>query len=121
MRRSKELARRDLRRIKRKRRIRGRISGTSEKPRVTIYKSNRYIIAQAIDDTKGHTLAYINTGHLKDKIPCNIEGAKKAANLFAEKLKNSNIEIIVFDRNGYKYHGVVKAFAETLRENGIKF
>jgi len=121
MRRSKELARRNLRRLKRKRRVRGRISGTAAKPRVTIYKSNRYIIAQAIDDVNGHTLVFLNTAHLEEKLPSNIEGAKKAGALFAEKLKNANIETIAFDRNGYKYHGVVAAFADTLRDNGIKF
>jgi len=120
MRRSKELARRDLRRLKRKRRVRGRISGTEAKPRVTIYKSNRYLIVQAIDDVKGHTLVYLNTGHLEEKLPSNIEGAKKAGKIFAEKLKEANIETVAFDRNGYKYHGVVAAFADTLRENGIK-
>ncbi|NPA11972.1 MAG: 50S ribosomal protein L18 [Epsilonproteobacteria bacterium] len=121
MRRSKALARRDLRRLKRKRRVRGRISGCEQMPRVTIYKSNRYIIVQAIDDTKGHTLAYLNTGHLKDRLSSNQEGAKKAGELFAQKLKDANIEKIAFDRNGYKFHGVVKAFADSLRENGIKF
>jgi len=120
MRRSKELKRRDLRRLKRKRRIRGRISGTAQVPRVSIYKSNRYIIAQAIDDTAGRTLVFLNTGHLENKLPANINGAKEAAKLFAEKLKNAGIEKIAFDRNGYKYHGVVAAFADTLRENGIK-
>jgi large subunit ribosomal protein L18 len=120
MRRSKELAKRDLRRLKRKRRVRGRISGTAEMPRVTIYKSNRYLIVQAIDDTKGHTLAHLNTAHLEEKLPSNIEGAKKAAVIFADKLKAANIEKVAFDRNGYKYHGVVAAFADTLRENGIK-
>jgi large subunit ribosomal protein L18 len=121
MRRSKELAKRDLRRLKRKRRIRGRINGTAEVPRVSIYKSNRYLIIQAIDDTKAHTLVYLNTGHLEEKIPSNIEGAVKAGEIFAKKLSDANIEKIRFDRNGYKYHGVVKAFADTLRENGIKF
>ncbi len=121
MRRSKELKLRDNRRLRRKRRVRGKISGTAEMPRVTIYKSNRYLIIQAIDDTKGHTLCHLNTAHLEEKLPSNIEGAKKAANIFAEKLKAANIEKIAFDRNGYKYHGVVAAFADTLRENGIKF
>jgi large subunit ribosomal protein L18 len=121
MRRSKELARRDLRRLKRKRRVRGKISGTAEMPRVTIYKSNRYLIVQAIDDTKGHTLAFLNTAHLKDRLSANIAGATAAGKIFAEKLKEANIEKITFDRNGYKYHGVVKAFADALRENGIKF
>jgi large subunit ribosomal protein L18 len=120
MRRSKELAKRDLRRLKRKRRIRGRISGTAEMPRVTIYKSNKYLIIQAIDDTKGHTLVHLNTAHIDNKLPSNIEGAKKAGQIFADKLKAANIEKVAFDRNGYKYHGVVAAFADTLRENGIK-
>ena len=120
MRRSKALAKRDLRRLKRKRRVRGRISGTAEMPRVTICKSNKYIIVQAIDDVAGHTLAFLNTAHLEEKLPSNIEGAKKAAAIFADKLKASNIEKVAFDRNGYKYHGVVAAFADTLRENGIK-
>ncbi len=120
MRRSKELAKKELRRVKRKRRVRGRISGTAEMPRVTIYKSNKYLIAQAIDDVKAHTLAHLNTAHLDEKLPSNIEGAKKAGALFAEKLKAANIEKVALDRNGYKYHGVVKAFADTLRENGIK-
>jgi len=120
MRRSKELAKRDFRALKRKRRIRGRISGTAEMPRVSIYKSNRYLIIQAIDDTKGHTLAHLNTAHLENKLASNIAGAKEAGKLFAEKLKSLNIEKAVFDRNGYKYHGVVAAFADALRENGIK-
>ncbi|WP_456489457.1 50S ribosomal protein L18 [Caminibacter pacificus] len=120
MRRSKALAKRDLRRLKRKRRVRGRISGTADMPRVTIYKSNKYIIVQAIDDMAGHTLAHLNTAHLDEKLPSNIEGAKKAAAIFAEKLKAANVEKVAFDRNGYKYHGVVAAFADTLRENGIK-
>jgi len=120
MRRSKALAKRDLRRLKRKRRVRGRISGTADMPRVTIYKSNKYIVVQAINDTEGKTLVFLNTAHLENKLPSNINGAKEAAKIFAEKLKEANIDTVRFDRNGYKYHGVVAAFADTLRENGIK-
>jgi len=120
MRRSKALAKRDLRRLKRKRRVRGRINGTVEMPRVTIFKSNKYIVVQAINDTDGKTLAFLNTAHLENKLASNINGAKEAAKIFAEKLKEANIDSVVFDRNGYKYHGVVAAFADTLRENGIK-
>ena len=120
MRRSKQLAKKNVRRIKRKRKIRGRISGNAVQPRVTIYKSNRFLIVQAIDDANGNTLAYLNTAHLEEKIPSNIEGAKKTAALFADKLKQAEIEKISFDRNGYKYHGVVAAFADSLRDNGIK-
>jgi len=120
MRRSKALAKRDIRRLKRKRRVRGRVSGTQDMPRVTIYKSNRYIIVQAIDDVNGHTLVFLNTAHIDEKLPSNINGAKKAAEIFAKKLQEANITSVRFDRNGYKYHGVVAAFADTLRENGIK-
>ena len=120
MSRAKDIAKKNSLRLKRKRRVRGRISGTAEMPRVTIYKSNKYIIVQAIDDVAGHTLAFLNTAHLEEKLPSNIEGAKKAAAIFADKLKAANIEKVAFDRNGYKYHGVVAAFADTLRENGIK-
>ncbi|WP_024789704.1 50S ribosomal protein L18 [Lebetimonas sp. JH292] len=120
MRRSKELARRDLRRLKRKRKIRGRISGTAELPRVTFFRSNKYIIVQAINDAEGKTLVFLNTAHLENKLPANINGAKEAAKIFAQKLKDAGIDKVAFDRNGYKYHGVVAAFADTLRENGIK-
>jgi len=120
MNRNKELKRRDIRRRKRKLRIRFKVLGTAEIPRVSIKKTNRYLIAQAIDDTKGHTLAYINTGHLPEKFPSNKKGAEEAGKLFAQKLKEANISQIKFDRNGYKYHGVVAVFADTLRENGIK-
>jgi large subunit ribosomal protein L18 len=120
MRRSKELKKRDIRRKKRKLRVRFRVLGSSETPRVSIKKTNRYLIVQAIDDTKGHTLAFINSGHLEEKIPANKEGAKKVGELFAAKLKEANITAVKFDRNGYKYHGVVAVFADTLRENGIK-
>jgi large subunit ribosomal protein L18 len=96
------------------------VLGNSENPRVSIKKTNRYLIVQAIDDTKGHTLAFINSGHLKEKIPANKEGAKRVGELFVEKLKEANITTVKLDRNGYKYHGVVAVFADTLRENGIK-
>ncbi|NPA50673.1 MAG: 50S ribosomal protein L18 [Epsilonproteobacteria bacterium] len=107
------------RRLQRKKRIRGKISGTAAKPRVTIYKSNRHIYAQAIDDTKGHTLAYSDGKKLGLK--ANKDAAKKVGEDLAAKLKELKIETIVFDRNGYLYHGVVAAFADSLRENGIKF
>ena len=117
MRRSKVLAKRNLRRIKRRRRI--NVKGTVEVPRVTVFKSNKYFYAQAIDDVNGHTLAYADGA--KHSAKSSKEGAKQLAKIFADELKAKNIESIKFDRNGYKYHGVVAAFADTLRENGIKF
>lgn len=105
-------------REKRKRRVRGKIFGTAELPRVTIFKSNRHFYAQAIDDVKGVTLAAADGSKLGVK--ANSEGAKAVAKTFAENLKAKGIESVVFDRNGYKYHGVVASFADALREDGIK-
>lgn len=105
-------------RIKRKKRIRAKISGSSVLPRVSIYKSNRTLYVQAIDDTKAHTLASVNGK--KIGVKANIDGATKIAAEFANSLKKLKIEEVVFDRNGYLYHGVIAAFAQTLRDNGIK-
>ena len=105
-------------RLKRKRRVRGSISGTALLPRVSIFKSNRYVTAQAIDDVNGNTIASANGKTLG--VRANIDGAKVVGAKLAEALKSANIEQIVFDRNGYQYHGVVKSFADSLRDNGIK-
>ena len=106
-------------RIKRKRRVRGKILGDAQRPRVSVFKSNRHFYAQAIDDSKGHTLAYADGA--KMGLKANKEDVKKVAAVLAEELKAKGIETIVFDRNGYLYHGVVASFADALRENGIKF
>ncbi len=105
-------------RIKRKKRVRAKINGTEILPRVSIFKSNRSVYVQAIDDTKGHTIAASDGKKLGLK--SNKDGAKALAADFAKKLKAIKIEEVVFDRNGYLYHGVVAAFADALRENGIK-
>ena len=104
-------------RIKRKKRVRAKISGTNEVVRVSIYKSNRAIYAQAIDDVHGVTLASIDGNKLGLK--ANIAGAGELAKVFSETLKAKNLNKVVFDRNGYLYHGVVAAFAQGLRDNGI--
>ena len=105
-------------RIKRKKRVRANISGTAEKPRVSIFKSNKYISAQAINDVEGRTLAAVSSQTMG--LGGNKEGAVKVAAEFASKLKAAGIETVVYDRHGYLYHGVVAAFADALRENGIK-
>ncbi len=105
--------------IQRKRRVRANIFGTQERPRVTVFRSNKHFYAQAIDDTKGNTLAY--SDGIKLGVKSNKEGAATVAKDLGEKLKAAGIETIVFDRNGYLYHGVVASFAEALRESGIKF
>lgn len=105
--------------LKRKARVRGRIVGSANVPRVSIFRSNKYFYAQAIDDSKGFTLANIDGKKLGLKN--NKDDVKKIALVFAKSLKDAGITKIVFDRNGYLYHGVVAGFAETLRENGIVF
>lgn len=105
-------------RVKRKRRIRARLSGCTEIPRISVFKSNRTLYIQAIDDVKAVTLAAISGQ--KIGIKANKEGAKKIATEFAKILKSKKIEQAVFDRNGYVYHGVIAALAESLRENGIR-
>jgi large subunit ribosomal protein L18 len=106
-------------RIQRKRRVRGKISGTEALPRVSVFKSNKHFYAQAIDDVAGVTLA--SADGKKMGLKANQEDAKKVAAAMADALKAKNIENIVFDRNGYLYHGVVASFANALREAGIKF
>jgi large subunit ribosomal protein L18 len=106
-------------RQKRKLRIRGKISGTAARPRVSVFKSNRFMYAQAIDDAKGYTLAACDGAALKIK-PTK-EGAKALAEKFAAVLKDKGIEKIVFDTNGYQYHGVVASFADELRNQSIVF
>jgi large subunit ribosomal protein L18 len=106
-------------RIKRKRRVRAKISGTATLPRVSVFRSNRYLTVQAIDDQAGVTLVGMNSKSINHK--ANKEGAAALAAEFAKKLKEKNIEQIVFDRNGYRYHGVIAAFGDALRSNEIKF
>ncbi|NPA73648.1 MAG: 50S ribosomal protein L18 [Epsilonproteobacteria bacterium] len=116
--RDKLLKQKNALRIKRKKRVRGKISGTATKPRVTIFKSNRYIYAQAIDDVNGTTLCAVNGKKLNQR--ANIDSAKEVGKVFAESLKKSGLQEVVFDRNGYQYNGVVVSFADALREHGIK-
>lgn len=105
-------------RIKRKKRIRAKISGCQSTPRISVFKSNKTLYIQAIDDVKAFTLASID-GH-KLGVKANKEGAEKIGLEFAKILKDKKIENAVFDRNGYVYHGVIAALAESLRKNGIR-
>jgi large subunit ribosomal protein L18 len=118
MSRAKDLAKRNALRARRKRRVRGNISGCAEMPRLTVFKSNKYFYAQAIDDIAGNTLAAADSRALK--LSVSRESVAQVAAKMAENLKAKNIETVVFDRNGYLYHGVVAAFADALRSNGIK-
>ncbi len=105
-------------RIKRKKRVRSKITGTQARPRVSIFKSNRTIYAQVINDTIASTIC-ASDGH-KLGLKANKADAVKLAADLAQKMKKANIEEAVFDRNGYLYHGVIANFADALRQNGIK-
>lgn len=105
-------------RTKRKKRVRAKINGLASCPRVSIFKSNKTVYAQVIDDSTATTLCASSGKTLGLK--ANIDGAKALGADLAAKLKEKGIEKAVFDRNGYLYHGVVAAFADSLRENGIK-
>ncbi|WP_104721897.1 50S ribosomal protein L18 [Helicobacter mesocricetorum] len=104
-------------RLRRKLKIRSQIFGNANIPRLSIFRSNRYFYAQAIDDTKGATLASVDGK--KMGLKNNKEDVKKIATTLADNLKKVNVKEVVFDRNGYLYHGVVASFADSLRENGI--
>jgi len=105
-------------RTQRKARVRGKISGTAECPRISVFRSNKHFYAQAIDDVTATTIASVDGNKLGLK--ANREDVKQIANVLAKALKAKNIETAVFDRNGYLYHGVVASFADALREAGIK-
>jgi large subunit ribosomal protein L18 len=109
------------RRLRRRRRVRARISGTAERPRLSVFRSNRGIFAQLIDDTKGHTLAAVNWTEADLRKLTATEQAKKAGELLAERAKAAGVETCVFDRGGYQYHGRVKAVADGAREGGLAF
>ncbi len=100
--------------------IRKKIFGTTNKPRLSVFRSNKGIYAQLIDDTNGHTIVsanYRETGMKGTKV----EQAEKVGQLIADKAKKSKIEEVLFDRNGYQYHGRIAALADGARKNGLKF
>ncbi len=108
-------------RLRRRRRVRARVSGTAERPRLSVYRSNRGIFAQLIDDRAGHTVAAVNWIEPDLRKLSATEQAKKAGELLAERAKAAGVETCVFDRGGYQYHGRVKALAEGAREGGLVF
>ena len=109
------------RRLRIRRGIRKKIQGSPESPRLSVFKSNRFIYAQLIDDISGHTLATSSSKELQPDKNANIEISKQVGSILAERAKSSGIETVVFDRSGYMYHGKVKALAEGAREGGLKF
>ncbi|WKK81949.1 50S ribosomal protein L18 [Marivirga arenosa] len=109
------------RRARIKKGIRRKISGTAETPRLSVFKSNRAIYAQVIDDLKGHTLAAANSLELGAKSNADIDTSAKVGEAIAKRAKEAGIETIVFDRGGYRFHGRVKALADGARKGGLKF
>ena len=109
------------RRLKRRRRVRAKVHGTAERPRISVFRSNRGIFAQLIDDDAGRTLASVAwiEPDLRELGP--MEQARRAGALLAERARAAGIERAVFDRGGYQYHGRVKALAEGAREGGLRF
>ena len=114
------MTRRELR-LRRHRRVRRKIRGTAERPRLVVFRSNRGIFAQLVDDDAGHTLASANWLELRPFTGTKTEQAAEVGKLLAQKAKAAGIERVVFDRGGYLYHGRVRALAEAAREGGLKF
>ncbi len=115
-----KISRNDARQ-KRHRRVRVKVSGTGDCPRLNVFRSNKHISVQIIDDVKGHTLVSASTQDLKLENGSNIEAAKKVGTEIANKAKKAKITKVVFDRGGYLYHGRIKALAEAAREAGLEF
>ncbi|RKX88145.1 MAG: 50S ribosomal protein L18 [Spirochaetes bacterium] len=118
----KRVVEKGKRRIRRKKHIRKSISGTAVRPRMTVFRSARNMYVQVIDDNAGHTLVSVSTQEESYKdLKNNVENAGKLGAAIGEKLKALKISTVVFDRNGYLYHGIVKGIAEGARKSGIKF
>ena len=109
------------RRLRRRRRVRAKVRGSAERPRISVFRSNRGIFAQLVDDESGRTLASVNwiEPELRGLGP--MEQATRAGGLLAERAKAAGVDSAVFDRGGYKYHGRVKALADGAREGGLAF
>jgi large subunit ribosomal protein L18 len=109
----------EQRRLKRRRRVRAKVAGTAERPRVSVFRSNRGISAQLIDDAAGRTLAAVHWHEPELRPLATGERTSRAGALLAERAKAAGVSEVVFDRGGYRYHGHVKRFAEAIREAGI--
>lgn len=108
------------RRIKIKTRVRGKVYGSPERPRLSVFRSNKQIYAQVIDDLNGTTIASASSLKLEDKLPKK-EIAAKVGEMIAISAKEAGIETVTFDRNGYLYHGRIKELADAARKGGLKF
>ena len=109
------------RRLRRRRRVRARIRGSAERPRLSVYRSNRGVFAQLIDDNAGRTLASVSWTEPELRKLGSMEQAKRIGQLLAERAKQAGVETCVFDRGGYQFHGRVAQVAEGAREGGLSF
>ena len=109
----------EQRRLKRRRRVRAKVTGTAERPRISVRRSNRGIFAQLVDDVSGKTIAAVQWTEPELRDLAKGEQSAKAGELLAQRAKAAGVESAVFDRGGYQYHGRVKAFAEGVREGGL--
>ena len=108
-------------RLKRRHRVRAKVSGTAERPRISVFRSNRGIFAQLIDDNAGRTIAAVNWTESDLRSLGPTEQATRAGAVLAERARAAGVESAVFDRGGYQYHGRVKALADGAREGGLRF
>jgi large subunit ribosomal protein L18 len=108
-------------RLRRRRRVRAKVRGSAERPRLSVFRSNRGVNVQVIDDVAGSTLAAVNWTEADVKGLQSMEQAKRVGELIAQRAKAAGVENVVFDRGGYRYHGRVKALAEGAREGGLRF
>jgi large subunit ribosomal protein L18 len=108
-------------RLRRRRRVRAKVRGTAERPRLSVFRSNRGVMCQLIDDVAGHTIAAVSWTESELRDLQRMEQAKKAGELLGERAKAAGVETCVFDRGGYRYHGRVKAIADGAREAGLVF
>ena len=108
-------------RLRRRRRVRAKVSGTAERPRLSVFRSNRGLFAQLIDDRSGKTVAAVNWIEADLRKLSSMDQAKRVGELLAERAKAAGVETCVFDRGGYRYHGRAKALADGAREGGLKF
>jgi large subunit ribosomal protein L18 len=108
-------------RLRRRRRVRAKVRGTAERPRLSVYRSNRGIFAQLVDDTSGRTLAAVNWTESDLRGLARMEQAKRSGEVLAQRASEAGVKSCVFDRGGYRYHGRVRALAEGAREGGLSF
>ncbi|MGA9874180.1 MAG: 50S ribosomal protein L18 [Solirubrobacteraceae bacterium] len=109
----------ETRRLKRRRRVRAKVSGTAARPRISVFRSNRGLSAQLVDDASGRTLAAVHWYEPELRGIARADRTKRSGELLAERAKAAGVSEAVFDRGGYQYHGHVQAFAEAIRESGI--